>query len=127
MGFRKTLWNTRPHKESAAPVRTALRILGILRFLMMYAVFLLIEDGLKTALTMSDTVILTEPRQMPVNARITSIAASTIPTAAGRLLCSVISEKLGVEDSCNLLDCVCGSYSLAFSRIAVDGQDVACL
>ena len=124
--MRKTLWNTRPHKESAAPVRMALRILGILRFLMMYAVFLLIEDGLKTALTMSATVILTEPRQMPVNARITNMAARTIPTVAGRLLCSVISEKLRVEDSGNFLDCVCGSYSLALSGIAIDGENVAC-
>ena len=49
MGFLNTLWKTTPQRASAAPVRMALMILGILRFLIMYAVFLPMLCGEKIA------------------------------------------------------------------------------
>ena len=68
---------------------------------------------------MSGTVILTDPRHMPVTARTTRTAERMTAASAGRLPICFISEKLGIKDGCDFLNGIGSPDSLTLGSIAV--------
>ena len=131
MGFLNTHWKMTPHKARAEPMTMDERTLGILMFLMMYAVLAEIELGRRIDAMMSDTVILTDPTAIPAMVRRTIMRISINAIRCGLLLiCTPVSgksEQSGIEKSCYFLNGIDVPDTLTLRGIAVDYIDFSLL
>lgn len=86
------------------------------------------EPGLKMARMISETVILTDPTQIPTKVSRMIRAIRIAQTSSGLLFIHVVQlEKLWVEELGKSLNCISSSYALSLGCISVDYIDVSSL